>query len=86
MLAEVLRCSERTVSSQQCRSDPEFFFCEGGQRGGALIIIVGGGYEILRVLYPGSGAKPQPLFTVIMLLERVFVVFISSARHKTPPL
>ena len=37
-------------------------------------------------MYPESGASPQPLFTAIMLLRRVFVVFISSARHKTPPL
>ena len=39
-----------------------------------------------RKMYPGSGASPQPLFTVIMLLRRVFVVFISSGRRKTPPL
>ena len=39
--------------------------------------------KMSRVLH---GASPQPLFTVIMLLRRVFVVFISSARHKTPPL
>ena len=33
-----------------------------------------------------SGASPQPLFTVIMLLRRVFVVFVSSGRRKTSPL
>ena len=37
-------------------------------------------------MYPVSGASPQPLFTVIMLLRRVFVVFVSSGRRKTPPL
>ena len=39
-----------------------------------------------RKMYPGSGASPQPLFTVVMLLRRVFVVFVSSGRRKTPPL
>ena len=39
-----------------------------------------------RNMYQGSGASPQPLFTVIMLLRCVFVVFVSSGRRKTPPL
>ena len=37
-------------------------------------------------MYPGSGALPQPLFTVIMLQRRVFVVFVSSGLRKTPHL
>ena len=61
----------------------------GGRRGGALIIIV---WARLRSIARkrgrctrGLGLRPSRFFTV-MLLRRVFVVFISSARHKTPPL
>ena len=43
--------------------------------------------NILRVKEEDvSGAKPQPLFIVMMLLRRVFVVFVSSGRRKTRPL
>ena len=65
------------------------FFARGGQRGGALIIMV---WAWLRNIarkrddVPGVWASPQPLFTVIMLLRRVFVVFVCSGRRKTPPL
>ena len=66
--------------------DPELF-CEGGQRGGALIIMVWSWLEILRVKeedVSGVWGEAQPLFTAIMLLRCVLVVFLSSGRRKTP--
>ena len=74
----------------QCRGGSRIFARGGGgggAKGRALIIMVWARLRnIARKMYLVSGASPQSLFTVIMLLRRVFVVFISSARHKTPPL
>ena len=74
----------------QAGADPELLFFGGGggggQRGGALIIMV---WAWLQNIARKRGRCTRGLgrfFTVIMLLRRVFVVFISSARHKTPPL
>ena len=48
----------------------------GGKGEGRLLSWFERGYVILRENFV-SGVWPQPLITVIMLLRRVFVVFIS---------
>ena len=90
-------CTPRTYTAVYGISFTSEFFSGGSRiflRGGAK----GRGFNnhgmgvatkycaLERKMYPGSGASPQPLFTVIMLLRRVFVVFVSSGRRKTPPL
>ena len=61
-------------------------FCEGGQRGGAFIIMV---WAWLQNIARKRGRCIRGSPSSFLLLScnfGVFVVFISSARRKTPPL
>ena len=63
-------------------ADPEFF-CEGGQRGGALISWFGRGYEILRVRekdVPGVwGFAPAAFYCYHVTSARFRCIYIISA-------